>query len=301
MCTPASQIWWRIDNGPMTQASVTSVVTLTIPAATLGNSDVPYHLLEVIVKSTTETANRWANIGSAAGTAVIFTGLTLDAGASVLAPLAAPKTILCYGDSITEGVRTVGESSANDTDRNDAALGWAYRLGTLLGAEVAVVGFGASGLSITGSGGVPFFGSSYNLQYAGQARSFAAPPDLIVTNIGTNDGSTNTVAAMKGVLNGLIAACPGKPIAVLRPFNGNQAANLQAAIAGCNTPAACTYIDTTSFFNTTYGADSLNLHPSGPNDFARIAPQVAAALRPLLYPAGGSATFRGGFQRGLLG
>ena len=302
MCTPASQIWWRIDNGPLTQASVASVIPLTIPAATLGNADVPYHLLEVVVKSATETANRWNNVGSAPGTAVIFTGLTLDGGASVLATLAAPKTILCYGDSITEGVRTIGEGAANDTDRNDAATGWAYRLGALLGAEVAVVGFGGSGLSVTGSGGVPVLGSSYSLLYAGQARSFAKPPDLIVINIGTNDGSTNTVAAMQGVLNGLITACPGKPIAVLRPFNGNQAANLQTAISGCGNPTACTYVDTTGFFNTAYGADSLNLHPSGPNDVTHIAPQVAAALRPLLYPAGVSgATFRAGFQRGLLG
>jgi hypothetical protein len=107
---------------------------------------------------------------------------------------------------------------------------------------------------------------------------------------------------MQGVLNGLIALCPGKPIAVLRPFNGNQAANLQAAIAGCINPPLCHWIDTTGFFNTSYGADSLGLHPSGPNNLGLIAPQVAAALRPLLYPAASAGTpFRGGFQRGLLG
>ncbi len=302
MCTPASEIWWRIDDGPLTQANVASTVTLTIPAATLGNADVPYHLLEVMVKSTTETANRWNSVGSASGTAVIFAGLTLDAGASVLAPLAAAKAILCYGDSITEGVRTLGESAANDTDRNDAWMGWAYRLGALLGAEVAVVGFGATGLSVTGSGNVPVLGTSYSLLYAGQARPFTPPPDLIVINIGTNDGTTNTVAAMQGVLNGLISACPGKPIAVLRPFNGSQAANLQAAIAECSNPAVCHWIDTTGFFNTSYGADSLSLHPSGPNNLGLVAPQVAAALRPLLDPAGAATmTFRSGFQRGLLG
>jgi hypothetical protein len=255
-----------------------------------------------MVKSTTETASRWNGVGSAAGTAVIFTGLTLEAGASVQAPLAAAKTILCYGDSITEGVRTLSESAANDTDRNDAWLGWAYRLGALLGAEVAVVGFGATGLSVTGSGNVPVRGTSWPLLYAGQARSFALPPDLIVINIGTNDGATNTVAAMQGVLNGLIATCPGKPIAVLRPFNGNQAANLQAAIGACINPGACHWIDTTGFFNPSYGCDCLSLHPSGPNNLGLIAPQVAASLRPLLYPAGTSVPpFRGGFQRGLLG
>ena len=44
---------------------------------------------------------------------------------------------------------------------------------------------------------------------------------------GTNDGSTNITAAYIAVLNGLLAACPGTPIAVLLPFDGNQQANLQ--------------------------------------------------------------------------
>jgi len=303
MCSPPSEIWWRIDGaeGAWTQAAVAGSVSCTVPASTSGNADIPYHLLEVVVKSTTETQNRWNNVGSGNGTAVIFTGLTVANGASLLAPLAAGKSILCYGDSITEGVRTVGESAANDTDRNDAMTGWAHRLGPLLGAEVAVVGFGATGLSVGGSGGVPALGTSFSQLYSGVPRAFAPAPNLIVINIGTNDGGTNTVAAMIGLLNGLLSACPGTPVAVLRPFNGNQAGNLQAAIAGCNNPGACHYIDTTGFFNTAYGADSLNLHPAGPNNLTQIAPQVAAALRPLLYPAGSALTYRGGFQRGLLG
>jgi lysophospholipase L1-like esterase len=301
MVSPTSEIWSRIDNGAWTQAVVGATVSLNIPAITLGNADVPYHLLEVVVKSTTETQNRW-NAGNS--TRVVFKGLTLDAGAALLAPLKAPKNLLIYGDSITEGVRTLGESASNDTDRNDAMMGWAYRLGALLGAEVGVVGFGASGLSVTGSGNVPVLGSSYGLLYAGVSRSFSPVPDMVIFNEGTNDGGNNTVAAMTAVLNGILTACPGTVVAVLRPFDGNQAANLQAAIAACSNQAACHYVDTTGFFNTSYGVDSLGLHPSGPNDLGLIAPQLAGALRPLLSPGGTTTTllsFRGGFQRGLLG
>jgi lysophospholipase L1-like esterase len=300
MASPASELWWRVDDGPLTQANVAATVSVTIPPATTSNADVPYHLLEVIVKSTTETANRWNSVASATGTAVIFQGLTLAAAAALVAPGVAAKNLLIYGDSITEGVRTLGESAANDTDRNDAWMGWAYRLGALLGAEVGVVGFGGSGLSVTGSGNVPVLGTSYSLLYSGAARSFSPAPDMVVFNEGTNDGSTNIVAAMTGVLNGIIAACPGAIIVVLRPFNGNRASNLQAAIAACNNPPACHYVDTTGFFNTAYGADSMNLHPSGPNDVGLIAPQIAAQLKPLL---GGSRApaFGGGFQHSLLG
>ncbi len=294
MAAPASQIWWRIDNSAWTQATLAATVTLAIPSATLSNADVPYHFLEVVVKSTTETANRW-NAGTS--TRVILTGIRLDAGAVLLAPGKAPLNLLIYGDSITEGVRTLGESAASDTDRNDAMMGWAYRLGALLGAETGIVGFGAQGLAGGGSGNVPALGSSWNLLYAGVARSFTPAPDLVVINIGTNDGGANTVAAMTGLLDNLIAACPGKPIAVLRPFNGSQAANLQAAIAACAAPGQCHSIDTTGLFVPGTGADSLNLHPSGPNNLARIAPPLAASLRTLLA---GTAVpwFRPGFGKG---
>ena len=296
--TPLSEIYWRVDGaqGPWTEASVASTITLTIPSSTSGNSDVPYHLVEMVVKSTTETQNRW---NAPSNTAVVFTGVTLSAGAALVAPQTAPYRVLVYGDSITEGVRTVGQSQTTDTDRNDAMLGWAFRLGALLGAEVGVVGFGATGVSVAGSGNVPALPSSYNFIMAGVSRSFTPAPNLIVINIGTNDGSTNIVFAMIGLLNNLITACPGVPIAVLEPFNTNQATNLQAAVAGCSAPGLVQYVPTAGFLNATYGIDSLNLHPSGPNNLALVAPQVAAAVKPML---GSSAPkFRGTFQRGLLG
>ena len=280
MVTPPTQIYWRIDDGPATAAPVAPSVKLVIPPSLVGNADVPYHYLEVVVKSTTETQNRWAAAGPS--TRVAFTGLVLDATAAVAAALLAPRNILVYGDSITEGVRTLGESEPADTDRNSATLCWSYRLGALLGAEVGVIGFGASGITRGGSGGVPALPDSFNQQWAGVPRSFSPQPDLIVFNEGTNDGASNTVDAMTTVLNALLVLAPGTPIGVLRPFNGAQAANLQAAIAASRTPALSTYIDTEGFFNVSFGADALNLHPSGPNDIGRIAPRVAAALAPLL-------------------
>lgn len=294
MVTPQSQIWWQVDDGPLTAATLSaSTVTVSIPATDSGQSDVPYHTLMVFVKSTTETANRW-NVG-VNSTQVRFTGLTLAAGAAVAAVRVAPYNILVYGDSITEGVRTLGEGQTNDTDRNDAWLGWASELGYLLGAEVGVVGFGATGVSVAGSGSVPILPSSYNLLYSGVSRTFSPVPDLVVLNIGTNDGATNIVAAMTTLLNNLLTACSTSKIAVLRPFNGNQAANLQSAIAACNSPWRVTYVDTTGFFNTAYGGDSLNVHPSGPNNIGQIAPQVAALLKPII--ANTSAIYRGGFVR----
>jgi hypothetical protein len=108
---------------------------------------------------------------------------------------------------------------------------------------------------------------------------------------------------MTGVLNAILAACSGSVIVVLRPFNGSQAANLQAAIAACSNPAGCHYVDTTGIFNPAYGIDTMGLHPSGPNDLGLIAPQLASVLRPLLSPGGTVPvlSFRGGFQSGVCG
>jgi len=192
---------------------------------------------------------------------------------------------LVYGDSITEGVRALGEQAPLDTDRNDATVCWSYRLGALLGAETGVVGFGATGAGQGGSGGVPALPISYNQLWDGVPRVFSPRPDLIVLNEGTND-SNNITAALVTVVDGLMAACPGTPIALLLPFDGAQAACLQQACEWSANPALCHFIDTSGFLNKTLGIDApLNLHPTGPNDVARIAPQVAARLRPLLFAA----------------
>ena len=276
MVTPISQIYTAIDNGPVQQWLVSPTISLAVPA-NLTHGDVPWHTLEVMVKSTTERANRWNP--AAPSTRVVFTGLTLAAGGAVAAWLPKDANLLIYGDSITEGVLTLGGSQADDTDHNDAQTVWSHALGGLLGAEAGVVGFGATGLTRGGSGGVPALGSSWNQTWSGAMRSFLPRPDLIVFNEGTNDGSNNLVPQMTAVLNSLFAACPGTPIAVLVPFNGAEAAGLAAAIAASDKPSLATLISTAGFYNTSFGGA---LHPTGPNDVARVAPQVAAKLRPLL-------------------
>lgn len=275
MVNPVSQIYWQIDNGPMTRSLVVPVLTLTVPSP-LTQGDVPYHLLTVLVKSTTERANRWLPGPS---TRIVFTGLQLEAGSVTAVPYGASKNVLIYGDSITEGVLTLGGSQANDTDHNDVSVCWSYRQGPLLGAETGVIGFGATGLSRGGSGNVPALGVSFNQLWQGVPRSFSPLPDLIILNEGTNDGSNNITAPMIQVLNGLLAAAPGSPIAVLLPFDGAEASDLQEACDQCDNPSLCHFVDTTGFYNQTFGG---GLHPTGPNDVARIAPQIAAKLRALL-------------------
>lgn len=283
--TPLSEIYYRIDGyeaqTPWIEATVASTIVVTLPSNT---SQYPYHLIEVMVKSTSQTINRW---NSPSNTAIVFTGLTLGPGQTVAVPQILSKNIIVLGDSITEGVRTVNQTATNDPDQNDAMQGWAFGLGPRLGAEEGVVGFGNLGLTTIGSGNVPVLPSSYNLLYAGQARTFSPQPDLIVINIGTNDGSASAAsvtAALITVLNGLITANPGTPIAVLQTFANIQTAALQAGIAGCSNPNVITFVNTTGFVNATFGVDSTGFHPTGANDLGLVAAQVANAVRPLLNP-----------------
>ncbi len=281
--TPLSQIWWRIDNGPWTLAPVASTIACAIPAATQGSQTVPYHLLEVVFKSMDSDAgvllNRW---NAPAATAIVFKGLTLAPGGAVVAPVRAPLTILVFGDSITEGIRTVKQQDgANTPDSNDAMMGWAFALGRLLGAEIGVIGWGGTGYTAAYAN-VPVFGTSYASLAAGVARSWTPQPDLIVLNHGFNDGSTSMTSQVTGVLNGLLSACPAAKIALLNPFARSDLASLQAAQAGCSAPGRVTFVSTTGIQNNALGIDTPNVHPGGANNQAIIGPKVAALLRPLV-------------------
>lgn len=284
VAAPLPQITVLVDGIAILTAPVAASVPITIPSGPTWQK----RLLEVAVKATTETATRW----STQATAVKFLGITTTPG-TVTTAAAQTRGLrgLVYGDSITEGVRTLNSTATSDTDRNDATVGWAYRLGADLGAEVGVVGFGSTGLADAGSGGVPALTGSYNLLWAGQARSFTPAPDFIVLMEGTNDGSNDTVAAATTVLNGLLAATPSATkVIVLRPFNGTaQAANLQAAVAACTTPSRVSYVDTAGWWSTADSSD--NLHPYGYINIAQIAPRVAAAVRAALPSSGSGRRF----------
>lgn len=280
IASPVPQISYRVDRfGPWITVPIAAAVTITVPPDTSGYADKPGHLLEVIVKSMTETQPRW----STQATAVSLTGIILDAGKVLRTPTKLPLKAIFFGDSITEGVRTLNSTANGDTNRNDAGQCWSLEVGRILGAEVGNVGFGAAGFIATGSGSVPALPNSYNLLYAGVARSFSPEPDFIVLMEGTND-SGNVTSAATAVLNGLLAATSATKIIVLRPFkDATHAASLQAAIAACSAPARCNYVDTTGYFTTANSSD--NLHPYGVENLVNIAPRVANAVRAVLSGA----------------
>lgn len=298
MVTPQSEIYWRMDRyGPWTSVTLSSgTVTLSFPSDT---STYPQHFLEVYVKSTTETANRFQNVGQDPGTAVILTSMTLSTGASVSLPAVARRKILVFGDSITEGVRTINSTATNDTDRNDGLVVYSQQLGILMGAEVGVIGFGNQGWGQNGSGNVPSFQSAYQIIYFAPptnvtvSRSFAGI-DLVIINQGTNDHTNDTTTIITSVVNGMATAGYTGPIVLLEPFDATtgpiQKAFILAGIAAATKPGQSCEFDTTGFFNPSNSSDGL--HPFGAEDIAHVAPAIASGIEPCIFRSGGGRIFR---------
>jgi lysophospholipase L1-like esterase len=279
--SPVPQISYIVDGvGGWTTVNIAASVTIAVPSTTSMFNNKGGHVLEVVFKSSYLAGPRW----SPQSTALVLTGIVLDSGATLTQATAKPLRALFFGDSITEGVRTMDGSYTNDMDRANSRIAWAYQAAQLLGAEVGIVGFGSQGLTNPGSGGVPALVDCYNLLYSGVSRSFASVPDFIAILHGTND-SGDVTTALTTVLNGLLSATPATTkIIVLRPFNGTHATDLQAGIAACTTPSRVTYVDTTGWFITADSADGL--HPYGNVSMNRLGPMAATAIRSALNSAG---------------
>lgn len=238
-----SQFWTRVDGGPLVQhvlspGNPSMSVPLGPPFTASRN-----HLLEVIVKSTTETRQRWA---MPSATAVIFTGITIASDASggavaVSAPRRKPYNVLIYGDSITEGVRTLGYVGIqNDTDRNDAVRDYSYQLSQMLPVEIGVVAFGATGTTKGGSGAVPALPVSWNQLWNGEPRVFTPTPDLVVYNEGTNDGKSITATLLQ-VVKGVQGVAPSARQLLLLPFNGGHEQDILDVVAQAASPNVVCY------------------------------------------------------------
>jgi lysophospholipase L1-like esterase len=273
--SPYSELWARIDNQGWTQYTL-SAGNPTLSLAT--GLQARNHLVEVVVKSTSETINRW----SSSQTMVTIASLVLDPSATVEAPLRRSKNILIFGDSITEGVRTKNATATNDTDRNDVLGEWSWELGTAIDAEVGIVGFGSSGITVGGSGGVPALPGSYNYIYSGVSRSFSSPaPDLVIYNEGTND-SGSVVAAFETVVNAILAAAPNAKQLLLVPFNGTHATDIASVIAAVGN-SNVTMQGTTGWFNSVDSSDGV--HPYDYSGVGLIAPNLFPVVRALLGSA----------------
>jgi len=274
--SPYSELWIRIDNQTWVQHTLTANNPTLSIATQLPNRK---HLLELIVKSTSEKLNRWSN----SETMVNLTGFVIDRGQELYLPHRRAKNVLIYGDSITEGVRTVDSTAPSDTDRNDVQGAYSYAISTAFDAEVGIVAFGGTGVTTSGSGGVPALTSSYDLIYSGVPRSFSSPaPDLVIYNEGTNDEGDIT-SGLVAVIQSIITSAPNSKHLVFIPFNNSHASEIADALAVLGSPNV-TFKSTAGFFNTADSSDGV--HPYNYSHIGLIAPQMFPLISAVLDSAG---------------
>lgn len=269
LVAPYPRIVTRVDGATRQVATLAATVAVTMPS---GQTNAQ-HLLEMVVDTTDAAQDRWVSQTSS----VKLTGITLaSSGDTLTLPQRRPKNLLCYGDSITEGINSlsspIGGGSLADTS---ADVSWALELGRLLGAEVGVVGFGGTGFTTGGSDGTPTFANSWNYLWQGQSRDFSTPPDWCVWNEGTN-GATIISAAALAVLNPQLAAMPGTKFILQRPFEDDlQTPGLSGACSGSNDPARCLFVTSAGWLDA--GDFSDGLHPFGYALVAKVAPRLATS------------------------
>jgi lysophospholipase L1-like esterase len=198
------------------------------------------------------------------------------------------STCLFFGDSITEGVGTLGLNSGTN---NDSFYGYARTTALAVGCEYANFGLSGSAWSVNRLT-VPAFYLSTNtptttIGYQEQGVSllsggaFPTAANYCFINLGTNDGTNNILPNMAGALPIVRTVCgPTAKIEVFTPFNQNENSNILAGIAAYKTSSGDTGIYNLNLGSTFCPIASLN------QSFPATASTCAADdLHPLAWAA----------------
>ncbi|MEU4192572.1 SGNH/GDSL hydrolase family protein [Kribbella sp. NPDC026611] len=261
--TVAPHLWITVDDGePELYLIESPVIELSAPDGR--------HQVSVVVKDVNEHANRWEPPFECA---VVFAGLVLDARTVLrLSGLAGGPRLEFYGDSITQGVRSLSEHP--ESEGADGASSYAYLTARAFGATSYQVGFGSQGISKPGNGSVPSGLESFGWNFAGSPAERVAPPEVVVVNLGVND-PTLEVAEYAGYLRRVRAAYGDTTIVALTPFNGKHAETIETAVKSLDDPRVV-YVDSTGWISEEDCTDQVHPTVAG---HRKIADHLIAALK----------------------
>ena len=225
-----------------------------------------------------------------------FTGLTIDAGGSLLPMYSNPALVAFYGDSLTNGENMLGSSSL--PTQQDACINWTKKACEMAGFNHIAYGYSGAGLVKSGLGtsftqfGVPLFATSFGLAASG-ISSRTITPTFIVFGYGTNDHgqSVSQSTFQTAYLAALTAIVAAYPSAIIIPTvwpsmaagtgPGSYAANVTAAVtalASTNCPTGNILDVSGSFISADY-SDGVHLNVAG---HTKMAGLVAAKIQALV-------------------
>jgi lysophospholipase L1-like esterase len=271
---PVPTIAWKFDNDAQWRESEIAA------SVELGKDLKPGpHTVWLVVRGLDEHQPRWAEPLTAS---VTFLGFELSESGKFLDPPPEPKLKIEFlGDSITEGVLVHKKQPSRETWawQTDGLQAWPAQTALRLGAQWRQVGFGAVGVTKSGSGGVPPAPDSFNWFYEGCPRD-DWQPTLVVINHGTNDRNASSEqfrAAYANYLARIRKAYPEAKILTLRPFAGTHADDIRAEVKARNDMGdkRIAFIDTTGWVDRDDFTDGV--HPN-----AGAGPKVAEKLSKLI-------------------
>ena len=245
------RIYYRVDNGPLvlTDLSVANPFVTVSPTYTSAtavkalnhNCEVWYQIFEG-VGSGQPTINQWVNqLGAArlAGIDLPGTGTIVTLGPPN------PNVLICVGDSITASVHTLYTGTTGDQTVMLVPECWTVQTANALGLALIMRGYGGTGLTVSGSGGVPAANTAYSSCYSGVPYTPAILPMLGIIYHGTNDGAASSAtfqAAYVTLINTMRAQSPSMIIMCVNPHSiggvNSRFTDIQAAIV---TAGASTY------------------------------------------------------------
>jgi lysophospholipase L1-like esterase len=229
------------------------------------------HTVAIDIKGIDAGGARWT---PPLTTAVTLTSLDLGPGAKLLPlPKAAPLRFEFYGDSVTEGVKALGD--AYTIGMEDATKAYPALVSRGFGADGSNLAFAGQGVTAAGLGGVGTAADSFGSVLAGTPATSAAP-DAVVLHLGENDDAATAQAFTDGYVAYLAKirkAYPKAWIFALRPFNGTHAADVTAAVTTAADPKIVD-VDTTGWLPPTDTRDGT--HPTAVAHRKLAALMVAA-------------------------
>lgn len=233
---------YYIDNGTKVRCDITDN-TITLP-------DTGEHIVRIVCDSIphSDSTNCWT-----VGYGWVFGGVDANGG-TLKGIVPTNKTVMYFGDSLTEGVRAYGAESGSqvEADVDSATESYGFYASKYLGCASVIVGYGSTGLTANG-----YFKKCIDAlnNLANGIPTEDVSPDLIVINHGHNDTGANSqtwISAFDTVVNRIMTKYPGVKVVALSPFNRTHASDMQTA---CEDKPHCHYVDTVSWGLSNYYAD----------------------------------------------
>lgn len=220
---PFPHLYLRVDGGGLSEVAVDRFIRVH-------GRDEGAHEVQVILKSSLETQDRWEDPVAR----VVFLGCVDTEGAPL--PADERKVIEFVGDSITEGSSVYPELTPIEGEKwlenlvytNDVCSSYSWQTARLLNLRASLMGYGSTGVTKSGGGGVPRAAEAY--RYLRKGVRYHGKADIVVLNHGANDRDNpeEFVGCYRELLDAVWECHPGTEVYVVSPFCGAYVRELSA-------------------------------------------------------------------------